>query len=163
MHKLCPQCGKRFGPEDLNNAYNFKRQKTCSRACHHAGKKFTPERAVKEFWAKIHKGERCWIWMGAKHFRGYGACGLHLGDTRTHRVSWILTNGPIPKGQGVLHKCDTPLCVNPSHLYLGDQKQNAEDRKARGRRGHRYMPVEQLLHPQLSQRGKLTKQRSVQP
>lgn len=104
------------------------------------------------FWAKVHKGERCWIWMGAEHYRGYGACGSGYGDTRAHRVAWLLTHGAIPKGQGVLHKCHTPLCVNPAHLYLGDQKQNNADCKAAGRRNNRYTPVEQLLHPQLSRR-----------
>ena len=31
----------------------------------------------------------------------------------------------------VLHKCDVRCCVNPDHLYLGDQVQNNKDRKER--------------------------------
>jgi hypothetical protein len=33
----------------------------------------------------------------------------------------------------VLHKCDVPRCVNPSHLYFGDYADNAKDRESRGR------------------------------
>lgn len=104
------------------------------------------------FWGQVDKGSSCWLWTGVQHFRGYGACAKTYGDTRAHRVAWLLTNGPTPDGLGVLHKCDTPLCVNPAHLYLGDQKQNAADTIARGRYGNRWTPVNQLLHPQLSKR-----------
>jgi hypothetical protein len=33
----------------------------------------------------------------------------------------------------VLHRCDTPACVNPDHLFLGTAKDNALDREAKGR------------------------------
>ena len=32
----------------------------------------------------------------------------------------------------VLHKCDVPACVRPSHLYLGNVRDNAKDMVARG-------------------------------
>jgi hypothetical protein len=50
-----------------------------------------------------------------------------------HRASWILTNGPIPEGQHVLHRCDNPPCVRPQHLWLGIELDNAHDRQAKGR------------------------------
>lgn len=81
----------------------------------------------------------CWIWTGAKLPSGYGKFGIGSrakGDKRsvsTHRLMWEMTRGPIPEYMCVCHKCDTPSCVNPSHLFLGTTQQNTADREAKGR------------------------------
>jgi hypothetical protein len=52
-----------------------------------------------------------------------------------HRVSYLLAVGPIPKGMEACHDCDTPLCVNPGHLFLGTQSDNIADMVAKRRHG----------------------------
>lgn len=34
-----------------------------------------------------------------------------------------------------MHRCDTPACVNPGHLFLGSQQENVADMDSKGRRG----------------------------
>lgn len=91
------------------------------------------------FWAKVEKSSGCWLWQAAKDERGYGRFGVGSHGARlAHRVSWELVNGPLPHGMWVLHRCDTPSCVNPNHMFLGTHEDNMEDMaaKGRGRKNH---------------------------
>lgn len=73
----------------------------------------------------------CRIWLGAM-LETHGAIKV-AGKLRTiHRVAWELERGPIPKGLWVLHNCGVGLCFNVNHLRLGNQFENAADRKRHG-------------------------------
>ena len=85
------------------------------------------------FWSKVNKTLGCWIWKGYVTKGGYGTLTVNSITTFAHRFSWELHNGPIPYGLYVLHKCDNPSCVNPSHLYLGTQADNLVDMVQRNR------------------------------
>lgn len=94
-----------------------------------------------KFWAKVERRgvDDCWPWLASKDRDGYGQIGRSTNHPRTlaHRFSWSLANGkPIPRGQWILHRCDTPSCVNPKHLYCGTPKNNVDDCIERGRFVH---------------------------
>ena len=78
----------------------------------------------------------CWIWMGTTLPHGYGTITLDKRKRYTHRVAWECSNGPIPDGLRVCHRCDTPQCVNPAHLFIGTAKDNTQDSVAKGRMPH---------------------------
>ena len=90
------------------------------------------------FWKKVEPepNSGCWLWMGTQdrygQFRIGGRNGHQVG---AHRVAWMLANGLIPMGVHVLHRCDIPTCVNPSHLFLGTRKDNMQDAARKGRLG----------------------------
>lgn len=95
------------------------------------------------FWEKVNKqpGEKtCWLWT-AKGRVGWGYGSIRIGRdkaaTTSQRAGWRIQVGPIPKGQCVLHRCDTPLCVRAAHLFLGSRRGNTRDmvQKARQARG----------------------------
>jgi hypothetical protein len=92
---------------------------------------------VARFWAKVRKGDGCWEWQASRNSSGYGWFRFGPQGSRTptgaHRVSYVLTKGPIPEGMQVLHRCDNPPCVNPSHLFLGTNDDNHADKVAKGR------------------------------
>ena len=100
----------------------------------------------------IAEGDGCWLWMGYRMPRGYGQLSVDGRRVLAHRRAWVLANGPIPDGSQVLHRCDNPPCVRPSHLFLGTHLDNIADRHTKGReaKGDRHGT---RLHPESVRRG----------
>lgn len=85
----------------------------------------------------------CWIWTGATT-KGYGQATYNKQHGYAHRISWeIHNNSKIQPGKVCCHKCDEPLCVNPNHLFIGDHKDNVNDKIQKGRHRHGTLSGEQ--------------------
>lgn len=93
---------------------------------------------METFWAKFERPgpDECWIWLKSKNSAGYGTVRWKRSLWLSHRLAWTLTNGPIPEGYLVLHKCDNPPCGNPLHLWTGTYLDNAHDREQKQRGNH---------------------------
>lgn len=85
------------------------------------------------FLSHVKVTQSCWLWEGSKSHGGYGFIRVNGETMQTHRVSYQLFKGEIPEGLFVLHTCDVPACVNPSHLKLGTHQDNMADMMSKGR------------------------------
>ena len=83
-----------------------------------------------DFFANIHLDiSGCWLWMGSPTTKNYG----YYHNDGAHRIAYEIFYHTKPQKFEVLHTCDTKLCVNPDHLWLGTQKDNMQDRQRKGR------------------------------
>ena len=117
----------------------------------------TPE---ERFWSHVDKNGPvpvdhpelgpCWLWIASVNHRGYGQTTLNGVSMAAHRAAWILTNGPVPPGVMVCHRCDVRRCVRSpepsSHHFLGTARTNTADMFAKGRNGA-------VTHPERLARG----------
>jgi hypothetical protein len=102
----------------------------------------------------------CWLWSGKVNDRGYGRLHIAGKDIYAHRAAWEQSRRQrIPEGKIICHHCDTPLCINPDHLYLGTHADNHRDMDERGRR---VPPPRNDLRGEKSWAHKLTEQQVLE-
>ncbi len=138
--RTCETCRTEFSVETFRLARGG--GLFCSKRCSNFARIYKSRSPEERFWEKVDRNGPeartglgpCWLWRGVLKPNGYGNFGRARSDTvYAHRFSFELTRSRIPAGLCVLHRCDVRSCVRPDHLFLGTQRDNAEDRDAKGR------------------------------
>lgn len=87
------------------------------------------------FWTNVETNSNgCMNWKGPLRQDGYGTVRVNGKKRVASRVAWLLRYGSLPPDKLVCHRCDNPPCVNPDHLFLGDDKANHRDAVSKGRK-----------------------------
>lgn len=90
-----------------------------------------PERVAERAYSKHEVNEDgCWISTYSVANHGYAQVGWQEGAGKrhvvlAHRAAWVRVNGQVPIGMTLDHTCKVRRCVNPSHLRLLSNYENA--------------------------------------
>jgi hypothetical protein len=74
----------------------------------------------------------CRLWQGVTVGSRF-PYGARTDGSLMHRWVWEQTNGPIPAGLVICHRCDHPPCYRLDHLFLGTRADNNHDMIKKGR------------------------------
>jgi hypothetical protein len=81
---------------------------------------------------KSHDTDDCLMWPFGINEWGYGTIRFMDKTHLAHRVAFFITHVIWPNPIG-MHTCDTPACVNPSHIIPGTDAENTRDAMIKGR------------------------------
>jgi hypothetical protein len=68
----------------------------------------------------------CWLWDGAWMSGGYGNVKVKGRAMTAHRLAFQLAGGDGEE-RDICHRCDTPSCCNPDHLFAATHQENMRD------------------------------------
>lgn len=110
-------------------------------------RRYMPQLTAEQLFANTEKGEDgCWRWLGSIDRDGYG----RRGDWLVHRLAFWFVGGEPIEGMAVDHTCFTRPCINPEHLRLLTNEENARRQRSTLRthctNGHEFTE-ENTYHP----------------
>lgn len=98
-------------------------------------------------WKRNRNG--CWIWQRACKGKeaasggGYGCFRLNGRTAAAHVFAWERDRQrKVPRGRHVMHTCHNTKCVNPAHLTVGTNTQNAAMKAAALRASSKLKPAD---------------------
>jgi len=127
----CKACGGEIPWRKGRSTADWKKRVFCDRKCQN-NEKWKIQRFLREY---DIDDNGCWITRFAKIKSGYGYGHVNLNGKvwLASRLAYYLHSGELTEGSHICHKCDNPPCINPDHLYEGNAKTNAQDKKDRNR------------------------------
>lgn len=89
-----------------------------------------PERVALRAFERVEVNEvGCWISAYSAGSHGYAQIGWRADGKRhmvlAHRAAWVHAHGQLPLGMTLDHTCKVKTCVNPSHLRMLPNFENA--------------------------------------
>lgn len=135
--RRCIKCGDILNRKKGEGERDWNSRQFCNRAC------YLGNRSVKPIWKTFVEKTNilengCIEWTGYKDKKGYGRFSSAGGEVLAHRLSFTMHYGADILGVMVLHRCDNPSCVNPQHLFLGNNSDNMADMVRKKRSSKRY-------------------------
>lgn len=163
----CAACGQPF-----RRLASDKNRRACTRRCRDVLRSSVPKQdPVARFWAKVVKGDGCWVRGGGRLTGGYAAFNDGERPINASRYAWIIATGDtLTRRDFIGHVCDNPPCVRNDdagvyevrgiiyrrrgHLFRTTARGNVEDmvEKHRHRPGGLAMPGERNPNARLTER-----------